>query len=384
MNNTKISYVDLFAGCGGLSYGFQKNNFYKHVIATDIWKHAKTTYQYNFKKKSFLLADLTQDADLHKIVQLIGTGIDIIMGGPPCKGFSTLNNSKKVSKLNTLVDQYLKVVEQAKPNIFLIENVRAFRSKKHPSGLTYSEHLKKKISTFNESYNVAEFILNAGEYGVAQSRIRYFLIATKKSFDSNKSIINSFLTEIIIKKSSKKFVLRDIIKDLPKVRAGEGADIMECEDGKIIYNHKAQNHSKKLLERFRHVPKDGGLMDVPIDLLTNHLKKVVKGEYGSGGFAKNIYGRMNWEKQSGTIVAGMDKITIGRFVHPEEDRLLTPRECARIQSFPDNFRFFGGMVNQYYQIGNAVPPKISILFASILEGLLSGKRVLSRNKPQTI
>jgi DNA (cytosine-5)-methyltransferase 1 len=170
--------------------------------------------------------------------------------------------------------------------------------------------------------------------------------------------------------STKKAVLRDVIGNLPKVAVREGADVLELEDGSLIYNHKSMKHSKQLEIRFSHVPKDGGLLDVPVELLTNHLRKIVNGEYGSGGFAKNIYGRMNWNKPSGTIVAGMDKITVGRFVHPDENRLLTPRECARIQSFPDDFIFTGGMVSQYYQIGNAVPPKISRIFANIFSEIL--------------
>jgi DNA (cytosine-5)-methyltransferase 1 len=99
------------------------------------------------------------------------------------------------------------------------------------------------------------------------------------------------------------------------------------------------------------------LLDVPRRLLTDHLRRLVDGAYGSGGHVKNIYGRLEWGKPSGTVVAGIDKITCGRFVHPVENRLLTPRECARLQSFPDEFAFMPSLVASYYLIGNAVPPK---------------------------
>lgn len=365
MKETLINYSDLFAGCGGLSFGFQENSNYNHILATDIWEQAKKTYTQNFKNSEYLLADLTKEKDLDKVVEIIENKVDILMGGPPCKGFSTLNNSKIISKYNTLVDQFLTIINRVNPPVFLIENVRGFKSKKHPSEVTYPEHVKSRLNSFNPSYNTCEFILNAYDYGIPQNRVRYFMIGSRKDIDIKGSFLTKFQFELENRIINKKSVLRDAIGDLPKVKVREGADIIELETGKKIFNHKSMNHSDKLIERFKFVPKDGGLMDVPYKLLTNHLKKVVDGAYGSGGFSKNIYGRMNWDKPSGTIVAGMDKITIGRFVHPDEHRLLTPRECARIQTFPDKFVFTGGMVSQYYQIGNAVPPKLSNLFANI-------------------
>ena len=157
---------------------------------------------------------------------------------------------------------------------------------------------------------------------------------------------------------------------MPRLEPNIGADELKIEGRKVIYNHKALRHSDELKTRFSHVPPGGGLLDVPEELLTPHLRKMKNGSYGSGGHVKNIYGRMDWGKPSGTIVAGIDKITCGRYVHPEENRLITPRECARIQSFPDWFRFKGSNVTQYYLIGNAVPPKLSkVLAKSILASL---------------
>ncbi len=367
----RIKYVDLFAGCGGLSIGFHNDSRFNHLLATDIWSQAKDTYEANFGNANYILADLGKKEGLDLILKEIGSGLDVLIGGPPCKGFSTLNNSKEISKYNTLVDQYLTVVEHAKPKVFLLENVRGFKSKKHPSGVTYPEHVKNRIDTFSSGYNYCELILNAMEFGLAQNRIRYFFIATSKKFDKTGSILEEIVKNIESGKTEQALVLRDVISDLPKVKVRSGADILELPDGSHVFNHKSMNHSLALEKRFKHVPVGGGLLDVPKRLLTEHLKKMVEGEYGSGGFAKNIYGRMEWDKPSGTIVAGMDKITCGRFVHPEEDRLLTPRECARIQSFPDSFIFKGGMVSQYYQIGNAVPPKVASILAKAIGDILA-------------
>ena len=366
---TKIRYVDLFAGCGGLSYGFQKNDAYEHVVATDIWQAAKDTYDINFPNSNYILADLGAKSGLQQIITEIPKNLDLLIGGPPCVGFSTLNNSKTESRFNTLVDQYLNVIEARLPKIFILENVKTFRTKKHPSGVCYPEHLKKRIGSFQKGYTFLELLINAADFGLAQSRIRYFFIGIRKDCDKKNKMADLLLSEIENQKKEKPSTLKDAIGDLPNVPVGAGANLLELPDGTKIYNHKSMNHSATLIERLKHVPKGGGLLDVPSTLLTGHLKGIVSGKYGSGGFVKNIYGRMEWDKPSGTIIAGMDKITCGRFVHPEEHRLLTPRECARIQSFPDDFVFTGGIVTQYYLIGNAVPPKISNIFSSILPKL---------------
>lgn len=368
----KIYYADLFAGCGGLSYGFQKNERYEHTVATDIWPAAKETYDINFPDSNYLVADLGTETGFNQVLNEIPMNLDLLIGGPPCVGFSTLNNSKTESRYNTLVDQYLNVIEARLPKTFIIENVKTFRTKKHPLGITYPEHIKRRIGKFKKGYNFLELLINATEFGIAQNRIRYFFIGIRKDFDSQGNIGKLLLSEIEKQKTEKALTLKDVIGDLPRVAVGAGANLLELPDGSRVYNHKSMNHSRDLIERFRHVPKGGGLMDVPTRLLTGHLRGIVEGKYGSGGFAKNIYGRMEWDKPSGTIVAGMDKITCGRFLHPDEHRLLTPRECARIQSFPDNFVFSGGMVTQYYLIGNAVPPKISTIFSNALSKVYGG------------
>jgi len=375
----KINYIDLFAGCGGLSYGFINNSKFNHLFSTDIWEQAKITFESNFPNKDYILADLSNEGDLNDLIQNTNEQVDLIIGGPPCKGFSTLNNSKTESRYNTLVDQYLKVVRSLNPKIFLIENVRGFRSKRHPTGQTYPEHVINSLSEFDNKYLTYDFVLDTHEFGLAQKRIRYFMIGVREDVAEHLDLRGRFVDLLNIHKKDNYKVLRDVLGDLPSVKVGEGAGVID-ESGIKIYNHKSMNHGKALVERLSYVPVGGGLLDVPKNLLTSHLRKMVEGEYGSGGFAKNIYGRMDWNKPSGTIVAGMDKITVGRFVHPEENRLLTPRECARIQSFPDDFVFHGSMVSQYYQIGNAVPPEMSNIFSSIFETVFDSIDVVKTNE----
>ena len=129
-------------------------------------------------------------------------------------------------------------------------------------------------------------------------------------------------------------------------------------------------HGTELLRKLKYVKPNGGLMDVPRKLLNNHLRNMIDGTYGSGGFVKNIYGRLDWKKPTGTVVAGIRKITCGRFIHPDYDRLLTPRECARLQEFDDDYLFHGSLTDQYTLIGNAVPPKFSHFIGSVLKSTI--------------
>ena len=170
-------------------------------------------------------------------------------------------------------------------------------------------------------------------------------------------------------KEEKLKVIKDVIYDLPRLESEEGDEELEV-NGKVIYNHNVFKYSDILLKRFSFVKPGGGLRDIPDEYLPDHLLKVRKGAYGNGGLQKNVYGRLEWDKPSGTIVAGIKKITCGRFVHPENDRLLTVRECARIQGFPDDYKLTGSMTEQYTLVGNAVPPKFSEILGKAIRQIL--------------
>jgi DNA (cytosine-5)-methyltransferase 1 len=159
--------------------------------------------------------------------------------------------------------------------------------------------------------------------------------------------------------------LREVIGDLPSLESGQGSDELVTATG-VVYNHYVFEYEKKTLERIKAVPQNGGLQDIPDELLSNHLMKMKHGGYGSGGFVKNLYGRLDWDKPSGTIVAGIKKITCGRFFHPTDSRLLTVREVARLQTFPDDYKFSGGLIDQYTVVGNAVPPKFSEFIGNVI------------------
>ncbi|WP_243078881.1 DNA cytosine methyltransferase [Pantoea sp. MQR6] len=346
----KITYVDLFSGCGGLSWGFYNSPDFKGLLASDVWKEAKKNYDLNHKDVDFYVKDFSDPSDTQSIINLVKDKCDIVIGGPPCQGFSTLGKRELNCEKSILVDSFLDAAIAINPRFIIMENVKAIRSKKHPDGGHFIDVINNKLTQAGFAYET--IILNALDFGLGQTRERFFLFACKVD---ESELLAEYLDAIAAQKVDSFSTLYELIGDLPKVGPGEEY----VDKNGVIFNHKAMKHGEKLVERFEHVPKNGGLLDVPRHLLTDHLINMIDGKYGSGGHAKNIYGRMDWNAPSGTIVAGMDKITAGRFLHPVEHRLLTPRECARIQSFPDSFVFEGSLVTQYYLIGNAVPPVFS-------------------------
>jgi DNA (cytosine-5)-methyltransferase 1 len=344
--------ADFFAGCGGLSHGFANSDDFQVVHAVDHWAEAARVYQLNHPCTPYQVSDLNDCSVADQLVDHLRHKIDVVVGGPPCQSFSTLGKRRDGDKRSTLVEIFAEMARSIQPKLIIMENVVGIKSKRHPQYGTYLEAYKQKLSQKKDgvrAYSVSLREINCLDYGLAQSRKRVIAVAFREDIAQHDDCANLFWAVMDSQKQQSKTV-RDMIGDLP---ATTGSSVP------FINGHTAMRHSPELVERLRHVPPGGGLLDVPEILLTPHLIKMRAGGYGSGGHVKNIYGRLEWDKPSGTIVAGIDKITCGRYIHPVEHRLLTPRECARLQSFPDEFQFSGSMVTKYYLIGNAVPPLIS-------------------------
>jgi DNA (cytosine-5)-methyltransferase 1 len=376
----KLRFGDFFCGCGGFSLGFLSNENYRGLLGVDMWEAAGKVFEHNLSPMFFKKIDLRSDVYLAQKLLVDIDQLDVMLGGPPCQGFSTLGKRRHSDERSDLVDIFLQLALTAAPSVIIMENVRGITSMYHRDGITYPERILKVLRSGKPfSYTTRFLLLNAIDYGIPQTRVRFFTVAVRDDL-GGPSGADGIIEGIESRKSRQRRNLRDAIYDLPKVSSGEGAhEISVVKNGvpTTVFNHKAMRHTPALIKRLQHVPPGGGLLDVPKHLLTRHLIKLLDGKYGNGGLMKNIYGRMEWSKPSGTVIAGIDKITCGRFVHPTEDRLLTPRECARIQTFPDNFVFRGSNVTQYYLIGNAVPPAVSKVIADSVSDCFRSKLIKS-------
>lgn len=368
-------FADLFCGCGGMSLGLCKAGFVD-TVAADLWDIAKANYlSYEpLSHTTFYQTNMFNEDERKELSDALVTAeIDLLAGGPPCQGFSTLGKREEKDKRNTLVEAYIKTALEVKPKMLIMENVPAIQSMKHSSGKKYPEYIKELLR--DNGYYAETVFIDGNQVGLAQTRKRLFLIALCKAYVNEIDDYSSVLAKTIseLQPAHDYATLRSVIEDLPSLSSGEGADEMHTPSG-TIYNHYAFEYEKKTLERIKTVPAKGGLQDIPDELLSDHLKKMKHGGYGSGGFVKNLYGRLDWDKPAGTVVAGIKKITCGRFFHPRDSRLLTVREAARLQSFPDDYRFQGGLIDQYTVVGNAVPPKFGEFIGRVIMTLYENYR----------
>ncbi len=340
----KYRVLDLFAGAGGLSAGLDMVPGIKTVLATDFMPEAMQTFDLNFPDATTILGDICDDAVRQNIVATAKElKVNMIVGGPPCQGFS--NKGKKLGlkdPRNFLFRKYLDVVERVSPEVFVIENVKAM------STSTNGWFLKEILSEIERlGYQANWGILTASDFGVPQQRQRTIIIASKQQ----KIPLPAPTTD-----ENHRTTVRDAISDLAYLESGEGADIQEYRnpptsayqkllrgDNQQLYNHKATNHARVALEKLAMIPPESGKENLPADLK------------GKQKF-KTTWGRLKWDSQSPTIDTRFDTPSNGTNSHPYLNRAITPREAARIQSFPDKFRFLGSKTTICKQIGNAVPP----------------------------
>ena len=340
--------VDLFCGCGGLSAGF-RNAGYEIVAGVDIDKQALTTYQKNFPNSKAIESDLSRltKEDFSKI-----TSCDVLLGGPPCQGFSLAGKLEEGDKRNHLVFSYLKIIKHIQPKAVVIENVPNILNF---AGGAFADAIVNGLERLN--YYVEVFKINCAEFGVPQSRNRVFFIATRK---------NKFSIEkLYAKKIAKQITVKDAISDLPLLEDEYGSfesyystkaqneyqKVMRSKSN-ILYNHEAVKHTEKTKSIIAMVPDGGNYKNLPAHLQSTRKVNIA-------------WTRMNSSKPCFTIDAGHN-----HHFHYSANRVPTVRECARIQSFPDNFIFIGNRTSQYRQVGNAVPPLIAEKIAlSLLEEL---------------
>lgn len=361
-----MNLIDLFAGCGGLSTGFEMAGFsIPLAVEKDEW--ASETYRKNHSNTRVITEDITQVSDLDALLPQHDMVIDGIIGGPPCQGFSLSGNRDKKDPRNSLFMEFVRFVRHFKPRFFVMENVTGILSMQMKNGELAKNVIVNEFT--NAGYHVEIFVLNAAEFGVPQSRIRVFFIGLRDDIEYDKDRIEpkGFLF------GDDQITIDQAIMDLPKLKAGEGQDVcdytMEPQNdyqrwvrngSDKVYNHVTMRHTARLVERFSHIGYGQSVADVDKEYQQRQRGAAEK-------ISGKVYSQNNMrpypDKPSPTVPASFQS----NFIHPHENRNYTAREGARLQSFPDTYVFCGKRttmsweknLSQYQQIGNAVPPLLA-------------------------
>lgn len=339
MKKKGIKVIDLFAGVGGLSLGFKAAG-YDVVGAIDIDADCKKTYNLNYPNVNYICEDIRKlnTKDILKTFNV--KKVDLIIGGPPCKGFSTIGARssskieirKKFDERNYLFKDFVRVVNEIKPRVVLFENVSGFMS------FNKGKVFELVKSSFQDiGYEIESYLLDAVNFGVPQFRKRVFIVARKKNI-SEIGPPKKLSTKVKLKQMQ---TVKEAISDL----AGKE---------KQISNHEPLNHGEKNIRRYKLIPEGGRL---PEDKLS---PDIYRRNFG------NTFKRLDRKAPSLTMVPGHNAFPI----HPWLNRSLTVREAARIQTFPDNFIFAGNRQSQCLQVGNAVPVNLAAAWAFHLKRFL--------------
>ena len=345
----KPTVIDLFAGVGGLSLGFEMEGF-DILLANEFDQSIATAYKENHKSTNVVVGDITS-LDLSKVFGEYVNKIDVVIGGPPCQGFSQKGKRKTINdERNFLFKHYVEVVKFVKPKYFVMENVPNLLTAEKGFFLNEIKGLFKGYG-----YSIRYGILNAADYGVPQNRRRAIIIGKYLATPPELPL-----------PCKQKVTIWDAISDLAYLESGEGEFEQEYRNSpksdyekkmrkgsKILYNHMATKHSALALERLSLIPPNAGKEVLPKEHIT---KSVYSGTWS----------RMKQNDVAVTITTRFDTPSSGKFTHPFLNRAITVREAARLQSFPDTFKFIGSKMSQMKQVGNAVPPLLARKIARVI------------------
>jgi DNA (cytosine-5-)-methyltransferase len=344
MNKTKITYniLDLFCGCGGMSLGFEQAG-YNILLGIDVWQDALKTYCFNRKNVKTLCADISTLTG-KDIVKVIGnTSVDVIIGGPPCQGFSVAGKRIVDDERNKLYKGFVQMVDYFRPRAFVMENVPNILS---IGGGAIKDAIIADFSALG--YTVEYKVLNASDYGVPQNRRRAIFVGLQ----NGKHFVFPAPLE------SDKITAKEALSDLPEHSVEDGSPYPLMPDSEYqksmrmhstaLYNHQATIHKQRTIDIISLVPDGGNYKDLPKELQTTRKVHIA-------------WTRLNSKKPSFTIDTGHR-----HHFHYLYNRIPTARESARIQSFPDDFIFTCSHTSQLKQIGNAVPPLLGKAIATKL------------------
>ena len=376
----KIKVIDLFAGVGGLSYGFAHDNRFEIVAANEILPNMARAYSMNHPSVKVYNEDVAEFT-FRKLQADLGIKegeIDIVVGGPPCQAYSTVGKRLETDPRGHLYQEYIRLLGEINPKLFLFENVSGLLSMQKGS------LLKSIISMFESlGYFVKYKLVNAADYGTPQVRERVIIIGSKlkhvfqfPDITHADSGSNSNLFDMKLKPY---LTVSDAISDLPLIKSNDESfnyasdpqndyqRKMRINAPVMLLDHNSPTNNAKLVNIMTLLP-DGG---TPSDF-TKKLRP-------TSGF-KNTYCRLWWNRPSTTITRNLSTPSSSRCIHPKAPRPLTTREGARLQSFPDDYQFFGTRSDKNLQIGNAVPPVLSM---ALVDSILSHFQSCNKIKKET-
>ena len=351
--------LDLFSGAGGFSCGLDMVDGFRTEVAIDFDSKAIETFKRNFPNTECICGDICNEDIKEKIItSSIDRGVNFVIGGPPCQGFSLKGKNLGIKDpRNFLFMEYVNIVKRLEPEIFIIENVKNLINSEKGFFINQIYEEFEKLG-----YKLNHGILNAYNFGVPQNRERAIIIGTL--LDKDISLPNEY--------ALKKTTVRDAISDLCYLESGEGENLSEYRyeakseyqkllrnNSRKLNNHKATNHSKIALDKLKLIPPEGDKSSMPKEL------------HGKQQF-QTTWSCLVWDKPSPTIDTRFDTPSNGRNSHPYLNRSITPREAARIQSFPDTFIFYGNKCSICKQIGNAVPPLLAKAIGEHIKRVLNG------------
>lgn len=365
-----MNVIDLFAGCGGLSIGFIKDGYIvKKAVEFD--SSIANTYKMNHPEVEVIIDDI-RNIDKSGVFQR--GDADVIIGGPPCQGFSMagarIRDGFMGDPRNFLFKHYFNVVKTVKPKVFVMENVKGIMTMQ--GGKIFEQIIKifsdpKMLN--GKAYHLNYKVVKAVEYGVPQKRERMIIIGSLRDINIDQ-LWKKTREEILIDYPHyfDNVTVADAIGNMPDVtKNGKIDNPLPINDyqrylsspNPVIENHIQTKHSKLAIDRMKRIANGENF-----EVLDEKIKSVHSGAYG----------RLCWDEPAPTVTTRFDTPAGGRFIHPVQNRTLTPREAARIQSFPDDFVFYGNKTSVCKQIGNAVPPKISYFLARLIRNILEEEK----------
>jgi DNA (cytosine-5)-methyltransferase 1 len=364
-NLSKKTSIDLFAGCGGLSLGL-KNAGFEVLFASDINPICANTYLENIEidKERYFIGDINELIENFESYEHYFKDIDLISGGPPCQGFSMANRQRIIDDpRNILYKSYLWILKKAKPKFFIMENVKGMQNK--------IEEIKEDFhAMLGNEYSIDHAVLNARDYGIPQNRERLFVIGNCMGVNPKDIFIS------IQKQAKTPFTLKEAISALPPLSVNKTKNNSSIENDDVgyykiehsykmdsyylfinsdreihyLYNHKNRYNNSRDVEIYTLLPQGENSLHPSISEIMPYKTR--------NHMFKDKYYKLKYDEVCKTITSHM-QFDCNMYIHPTQARGLSPREAARIQTFPDDFVFTGAQNSWYMQIGNAVPVKLA-------------------------